>query len=60
MVDIPAVQAPTLPSGASTEQSLRYMQEVMTFSTFVNALETAINTEGNVNKRAASSMAQTG
>jgi hypothetical protein len=50
--------APNLPDNPTTQQTLEFSKQMMVFATAVSAAETAINTEGNVEKRAASDRPQ--
>lgn len=50
--------APTLPDNASTQQTLDFEKQMFQYATEVSAATTAINTEGNALKDAASKVPQ--
>ena len=49
---------PTLPSNATTQQTLQFEEQMFQYATEVSAATTAINTEGNTLKDAASKVPQ--
>jgi hypothetical protein len=49
---------PTLPNGASTQQTLQFEEQMFQYATEVSAATTAINTMGNALKDAASKVPQ--